>query len=395
MTESLVAFLVGMLLLGVFTRETFVIILIYMGLGAVLLSRWWCAHVLTRLEFKRQFERKVFPDEAVRVKIDLQNHSLLPAVWLRLQDYFPIEVAEQRSFYEVISLGPREKISLHYNLKAQKRGYYPVGPMDLRTGDLLGISGEHSAQGNIEYLTVYPRVYPLSDPVLPSRSPMGTLRNRQPIFEDPSRPVGKRAYMAGDSFRRIDWKASASSGSLQVKIFEPSIALETAIFLNLNLGEYNLKDRISGPELAIVVAASLANWCITKRQSTGLYTNGSDLLNPDVPYPPLLPRKGRAHLMRLLENLARVKCIEAYPLAQLVRQHRSGLAWGTTVILISGSADPYLFDEIIQLKRSGLSVVLVLCGLYTGIREARARANSLGILIYDIPDETAMKGWQL
>jgi uncharacterized protein (DUF58 family) len=245
-----------------------------------------------------------------------------------------------------------------------------------------------------DHLTVYPKVIPLTDPFLPSRSPMGTLRHRQPIFEDPSRPVGKRDYQPGDSLRRIDWKATASSGKLQVKQFEPSIALETAIFLNLNLDEYSTKDRVDGTELAIVAAASLANWSIARRQSAGLFTNGVDQLNLSNENAPILPRKGRAHLMRMLESMARIKAKETTNLVQLLRQHRAALAWGTTLILITGSADHELFDEIIQAKRSGMSVVLILCGWYTGITEARQRARTAGIVLVDIPDETAFKAWQ-
>jgi hypothetical protein len=90
---------------------------------------------------------------------------------------------------------------------------------------------------------------------LPSRSPIGTLRHTQPIFEDPSRVRGKRDYTTGDSLRRVDWKATATTGRLQVKQFEPSIALETALFLNLNADEYLQRTRLDATELAIVIAA--------------------------------------------------------------------------------------------------------------------------------------------
>ncbi len=394
MSETLVGFLVFLLILGTLTRETFVIVLIYLGVGSFLLSRWWSARILTGINFTRQFERKVFPDENVAVKIDLTNRTILPAVWMRVQDYYPIEIADTRSFFQVITLGPREHTVLEYNLKARKRGYYPVGPFEMTTGDLLGISAEQASQGPSDFLTVYPKVIPLTDPFLPSRSPMGTLRHRQPIFEDPSRPVGKRDYQAGDSLRRIDWKATAATSRLQVKLFEPSIALETAIFLNLNLEEYSTKDRIAGTELAIVAAASLANWAIAKRQSAGLYTNGIDVLTLEMELQPIPPRKGRAHLMRMLESMARVKAHETKPFAQLLRQYRAGLSWGTTLILITGSSDQALFDEMIQAQKAGMSVVLILCGWYTGVTESRQRAKTAGVTLVDLPDESAFKAWQ-
>ena len=94
--------------------------------------------------------------------------------------------------------------------------------------------------------------------------------------------MGKRDYTAGDSLRRIDWKSTAAVGRLQTKLFEPSIALETVLFLNLNSEEYHYKFRYDASELAIVVAASLANWIIGQKQSVGLVVNGSD---PHSAYP--------------------------------------------------------------------------------------------------------------
>ena len=95
-----------------------------------------------------------------------------------------------------------------------------------------------------QYLTVYPRIVALNSIQIPSRSPQGTMRHTQPIFEDPTRVLGKREYVAGDSLRRVDWKSTAVTGRLQVKLFEPAISLETLIFLNLNAEDYHYRSRI-------------------------------------------------------------------------------------------------------------------------------------------------------
>ena len=103
----------------------------------------------------------------------------------------------------------------------------------LYSGDVFGLTGGETRRLQSDSLTVYPKIVPLTRVVLPTQSPMGTLRHHQPIFEDPSRIFGKREYVSGDSLRRVDWKSTASTGHLQVKLFEPSIALETVIFLDL------------------------------------------------------------------------------------------------------------------------------------------------------------------
>jgi uncharacterized protein (DUF58 family) len=370
MGDAFTFFIVVLILLAVITHETFVVILLYLFIGASLLGQWWVSRTINRLNYQRKLDKKVFPGESIPVQINIKNGSLLPLVWLRVQDYYPIELAETSSFSQVISLGPRGKTSLNYSLKAQKRGYYTVGPLFVSSGDLLGMSSEKNSQGIADHVTVYPRVIPLTEIKLPSQSPMGTMRHKQPIFEDPTRPIGKRDYQAGDSLRRIDWKATAVTGRLQTKVFEPSIALDTIIFLNLNLADYSVKSHFDATELAIVVCASMANWIITQRQSSGLIANGIDPLSADSHPLPIKSRKGRGNLMRILDILARIKAADVEPFPALISRYRVTFPWGTTMIVITGSADGPLFDELLQARRTGLYPTLILCGEHPGHRKA-------------------------
>ena len=394
MGDSFKVFLIALLLLAVFTRETFVVILLYLFVGSLLIGRWWSSQALKQMRFQRKFDSKVFPGETVPVQIHLHNTGLLPAVWMRVQDYYPIEVADAKSFQQIITLGPRAKTRVDYTLKAHKRGYYTIGPLYLSSGDLLGLSGDRGAESGYDYLTVYPRVIPLSSVKLPSRSPMGTLKTNQPIFEDPSRPMGTRDYQVGDSLRRIDWKATASSGRMQTRLFEPSIALETILFLNLNIQDYFYRSRFDATELAIVAAGSLGNWISSQRQSVGLITNAFDPLTVDNQVTPLHPRKGRGQLMRILEVLARVRTVESASFPALIGSSRVKLGWGATLLVITGSAEQNLFDELIQTRRSGLNPVLILCGEHPGHRRADQLSKLFHIPVFTLFDETDMDVWR-
>lgn len=394
MGDAFTFFLLVLIVLAVLTQETFVFVLLYLFVGAMLLGRWWTGEIVSRLVFTRRYDHQVFPGETVPVRLDIQNGSWLPAVWLRVQDFYPIEVADTSTFSQVVSLGPREKTRLNYALRAHKRGYYSIGPMHVSSGDLLGMSSERHSEGAADHLTVYPRVVALNNVKLPSRSPMGTMRHKQRIFEDPTRSMGKRDYQPGDLLRRIDWKATATTGRLQTKLFEPSIALETALFLNLNLSDYHVRTRFDATELAIVVAASLASWVIGQRQSAGLYANGLDPLSTDSRPVPLSARKGRAHLMRILEVLARIKAIETEPFAALLRQQRVRLPWGTTMIVVTGSAGQDLFDELLQAQRSGLNPVLLLCGEHPNHRQASQEARLFGIPAHVFRVEKDLDLWR-
>jgi uncharacterized protein (DUF58 family) len=310
-------------------------------------------------------------------------------------DYLPLTLAVPSFFRQVVTIGPRGRAQFEYVLDASRRGYYPIGPLQLRSGDLLGLADEPQSEGAPDYLTVYPKIVPLTRVDLPTRSPLGTLRHTQPIYEDPSRVLSKRDYVAGDSLRRVDWKATAVLGRLQVKQFEPSIALETAIFLNLNAADYDYRTQRDDAELAIIVAASIANWIIGRRQAVGLSTNGADPVAADSQLQSVPVRKGRAHLIRLLEVLARVKLAkEPLPLIDMLQQERIHLAWGTTLIVITSRVDDPLFDEIFRSRRVGLDAMLILVGTVARYEETRRRARHFGIPVHAIQSERDLDLWR-
>ena len=395
MGGAFIAFLITVFAIAVLTRDGYAFVLLYLFSGAFLLSRWWTARTAGKIEYSRHFEPLAFPGEQVSVVVKVNNRSRLPVVWLHAQESLPLEISNIKVIRRVFSLPPSGSDRLEYLLSPQKRGYYPLGPLQLNTGDILGLAQEKTIQGQRDFLTVYPKVIPLTQVGLPSHSPLGDLRHTQPIFEDPARPIGKRDYHTGDSLRRIDWKASAAVQRLQVKIFEPSVALETAIFLDLAAEDYHPKFRYFASELAIVVAASLANWVIQRRQAVGLMVNGSDAsLSTSETVQPIPPRKGRPHLMRLLQTLARVQLAPAGSFTNLLRQNRFDLSWGSTVIVITGQAGNDLFDTLFQFQRRGLHTVLVLCGDILGIKDIQAKAAHFAIPLFHFREEKDLEVWR-
>jgi uncharacterized protein (DUF58 family) len=206
--------------------------------------------------------------------------------------------------------------------------------------------------------------------------------------------LGKRPYLVGDSLRRVDWKSTAVSGQMQVKLFEPSIALETVVFLNLNADDYHYRSRIASTELAVIIAASLANWVVEKQQNVGLYVHGSDPLGHEN-RPSYIPaRAGRGHLMRILEVLARVQVGEGNPFSQAIRQRAIHLPWGTTLTIITGIVDEDTLEVLYQARRSGLSVSLILAGTVPGAGEIEHRASFYGIPVLNITREKDMQVWR-
>ena len=393
MVGTFLPLLIVLLLIAAFLRGNFALTLIYLIVGALAAGMWWGRKALAQVEIKRRFSGHAFLGEQIRVHLQLRNKGWLPVPWLELGETLPVALVGPNSFQTVTNLGPGAGAQFEYVMHARKRGYYAIGPLSISTGDLLGLSSSLQAVMPSEALVVYPRIIPFTSMGLPSQSPQGTLRHTLPLFEDPTRAFGKRGYASGDSLRRIDWKSSASSGQLQVKQFEPSIALETFVVLNLNAEEYYYRTRIDSTELAIVIAASISNWVVEKKQMAGLMVNGRDPLAADGRPQSIPPHKGKRHLMRLLETLARVEIISNSTITPLLQRQRYQLAWGTTLIVITGSANHELLDELYQARRSGQNAILILVGGHSSDDDARRRANAFGIPVYCIASERDLEIW--
>ncbi len=382
-----------LLLIAIFMRGDFALTLIYLVVGALAAGMLWCSRALRQVETKRRFSTHAFLGETVKVHLHLHNKGWLPLPWLEIRESLPVELVGPNSFQTVTNLGPRADAHFEYVLDARKRGYYSIGPLLVSTGDILGLSDTLQGKGQAESLVVYPKIIPFTSIEIPSLSPQGALPHTLPLFEDPTRVFGKRGYVYGDSLRRIDWKSSASAGRLQVKLFEPSIALETFVVLNLNAEDYYYRSLIDSTELAIVIAASVSNWIAGKKQMVGMMVTGRDPLAADGRPQPASPRKGKRHMMRLLETLARVETIDNSTLVPLIQQQRYQLAWGTTLIVITGRGGDTLLDELYQARRWGQNSILILAGRDNFDEEARRRAKFFGIPVVSIATERDLNIW--
>ena len=371
MTSVIVTAIAVLMLLAAFLREPALLTPVYLLLGAWLIGRIWGRRALSSVQFGRSFVNRAFLNDKINMHLRVHNAGRLPVVWMRLHDSLPVALGPP-AFDYALSLRPNETREFDYTVQANKRGVFVIGPLSLQGGDVLGLAEAQKLQGEMAQLTVYPRVVSLPPLPLPSRTLLGALRHAQPIFEDPSRLRGKRDYANGDSLRRVDWKATAASGHMQIKLFEPSVTVEAMLVLNLNRGEYDRKTWIDGTELAIVVAASLGNWLIEHKQAVGLITNEKASCALPV-------RKGRAHFMRALENLAQATADDVAPLTEFLHTRLPSLGWGTTLIVITGKASDVLLDQLALAQRRGLSPVLIACGYGADFEHMQQRCLRLGI----------------
>lgn len=373
----LVLFLFGALL-----RMDWVYYLVYLLGGVWVSSHWWIRRGVGGLEVQRRLVDHAFLGERLPLELRFTNRSWLPLPWLQLQELVPLELKDAADYTMVVSVGGRSVTEHRYTLYCKRRGYYQVGPLALRAGDLFGFVENSWQDKSLLSLTVYPQVLPLAKLGLPSRSPFGTVGSRQRLFEDPARIAGVRPYTSGDNQRTIHWKASAHEDTLLVKKFQPAIALNVALVLDVNRRAYPYREEVGLSEWAIVVAASVASNLISERQAVGLLTNGRDAPT-EQPMAPVAARQGQGHLMTLLSQLARVE-MHDHPqtLAEWLPNQITDLAWGTTLIVVTPAVDEPLLWVLHSAYRRGSQVIVLVCSAQPEFNLTAARAKRLGVTMY-------------
>jgi uncharacterized protein (DUF58 family) len=399
----LLPFLIVLIAVAFFTRVEFFFYLLYALFGIFVLGRLWAQRSVRAVALQRMHEERLFLGDQVPVQLEIHNTGWLPVLWLRLNDGVPLELGSSALHRWVISLAPHERQILSYTVKGRRRGYYRLGPLATLGGDLLGSATYRGRHHHDNLVIVYPKIVPLRELGFPSQSPFGTLPSRQRLFEDPTRIRGVRDYQPGDSLRRMDWKTSARVGALQVRRYEPTMALETGILLNLDSDDYPPQDCRDATERGIVVAASLATHLIEKRQAVSLATNGRDPLQDpptaeEARTASTLPlRKGREHLMQVLDLLARIERTsedEAVPFLDLLSRRTLALPWGSTVAIITPREIEGLFDTLLTLRRRGLLPILVLLLPDREFTLTARRADQIGAQAIRIWSEQDLDVWR-
>jgi uncharacterized protein (DUF58 family) len=417
---SLIALIIVLLAIAFLLRIDFIYYIIYVCIGIYFVSRWLVPHAMRRLRISRHFDDHAFSGDQVQVNLIWENLGRLPLPWIEFIESIPPELRRGETATWAIGLGSRQKRHFSYLVQAGRRGYYQIGPARLTSGDLFGLVRPSTAELPPNYLTVYPPIIPLVELGLPSRLPFGTIASHQRLFEDPARPAGVRDYRSGDSQRQINWKASAHASHLLVRRYQPAISLETAILLDLHKQDYESKEWRYHTEWAIVVAASLAAHLANRRQPVGLITNGVDPLlewqgetlvfdeetgrlvreasndasPPGLMPPPIMPRSGRAQLMKVLETLARVESDLTVPLNQWAATACAPLNWGVTVLAITAFGDESTCQALHRLLRSGFNPILVAVEPDLQFGQTRERARQLGFRAYHVLRSDNLDLWR-
>lgn len=338
----------------------------------ILAMSWWKDHALDDVHYLRKpHYRRAFPGESVPMRLEVDNDKPLPLSWLRSEDPWPLAVApveqdvlapshlpDRGILVNVFNLRWFEKTRRTYSLLFRKRGMYRLGPTRLRSGDLFGMYEESRQIDNSEYLTVFPRLAPLESLELPADDPFGDRKSERRLFEDPTMPMGVREYRPEDSFRHIHWPATARTGEMQVKVYQPTSALVMMVCINTSTFDRHWEGVY--PDLLehlLSVAAALIFECVNAGYQVGLLSNGC-LAHADRPLN-IPPSRSPRQLGFLLEALAGITPLVMTPFESFLLREMPKVPYGASLLVVSGVTPPALIGTLQRIQQHNRRVTLL------------------------------------
>jgi uncharacterized protein (DUF58 family) len=361
----------GILVLAAWNGRAPIVVLASLLFSSAGLAKLWSHLSLARISCRRQLsERRVFPGEKIHVKLQVANRKPLPLPWIQVDDEIPQALGCDSGLpgEKPGSILIRRSAALlwyssakwRYELPCLKRGYYPLGPAVISSGDIFGLYSRSLKTALEDYVIVYPKVFPVGHLRIPSHHPIGESRSEYRVFQDPTRMIGVRDYRHGDSLRHIHWKASARLQALQVKVFEPTTTFKVALFLSVDSFTADgclSEDRF---ELGISVAASLAHHVIEQGSPTGVFVNTREADSGQAVS--IAPSGSRDQLTAILEALAKVTASPCDPFERFLENEQKLLHAGTTVAFIFGKPPEGLPLLLNSLKENGFKLLVFFVG---------------------------------
>ena len=360
--------------------------------GALIILIWsstklWERFALRKIILTRSISRKrVFIGDTIDYDISIYNGKLLPLIWCDVSETFPsgLTLLNGRVMGSVIetrrehhlrsSLLPYEKINWRFKLECNQRGYHRIGPAELRSGDIFGFSSVSSKFPDVEEILVYPEIIDLDDLIKPSEYPLEGSTGRIPISQDINKFSGLRNYLASDPLKFISWKHTAKTGSLQVKQYEPVVALNVLIAMNGKTNEYAWQGGNSASfERTVTLTASLAKCCLDRKYSVGLISNSIAAYSGK--WINLAISSSNNQFDLIMQNLAMVGQHTITTLEQVLEAEHRFITQGTTVAVTTPLISNALANEIREIKHRGHPVII----FYSGNLEPRIKIEDVSM----------------
>lgn len=324
---------------------------------------WWNRHALSAVTYDRRLKYwRAFPGEQTALDIVVENRKLLPLPWLTSLDRWPLAIPPLEG--DVLRPSPTkgqgllslsmmlksfERLHRRFTVVFRSRGVYDVGPAKAVSGDPFGLFVSECDVGQARPVVVFPKVRRMHDLGFKAADPFGSRRADRRLFEDVSLTIGVRDYQPQDGFRRIHWPATARTGRLQSRMYQPVSGLDLVVCLNVST--YDKPWLGTWPELfdaLIETAATIVKESFDQGYRVGLMSNGGRA-RAGRSFRIALGRT-QAHLAAMLMALSSVTPIVTAPFDRYLMASAPQIEYGSCLVIVTGVTNPELALAAQQLR---------------------------------------------
>lgn len=284
-------------------------------LQRLIYQKFWSKNLDASVKFS---DRYMIAGEETEVVETMTNAKILPLPWVHMKfEIFRNGKTDNQFRNDLFNILFHQQIVRKSKLKLERRGVYQIKKINLLSYDLFISKKLYRNYDNQATITVYPQGVSGDDIQVPYEKLMGEIATRRYTLEDPFLFKGIREYQPEDSFRNINFKASARNNRWLVNTHEYTLDQKVRIVL-LTDKTYAYSEE-EEYEAGLRYAAELANRLEQDGVPVELWSNGLDSLEGTEPR--LKEGCSSQHTEAILEALARLDIqVTGTPGEQLIRQ---------------------------------------------------------------------------
>ena len=336
-------------------------------------SELWSRRSLAGVSYRRFLgaSHLAFGEEST-LTVEFINAKLLPLAWLVARDEYPpgvtlltgtVEAAQgtRRAWLtNLVALRWYERVRRIYHIRGERRGLYHFGPAEIVSGDMFGFRRQLMRVPGSDDLIVYPKIVPLEQLGLPAGRPVGEWLAPRRLMEDPLRFAMTRDYVPGDNPRYLHWKATARTGRLQTKVFDPSATLSLMLAVDVQTASGAYEYEPDALEYIISAAASLSMQALDERHSVGLCANG--IQEGQRGWVQVRPGQHLEQLHQLLTALACLDAVRGMPFETMIGATLPTLPLGSTLVAFTAWPRDAIVESLLAVQAAGHGVMLLTVG---------------------------------
>jgi uncharacterized protein (DUF58 family) len=254
----------------------------------------------------------------------------------------------------IIKINSKSQVILKYSTNIKARGIYFIRFSAIESAFPLGFWIVKKIYPILSKVVVYPEFYEIPYFIV-------SYRGVRPEFAGTtSNKLGKggdfyqiREFQPGDNFKYIHWKSTAKKAKLMVRDFERFVMSNITIILDSSRELFIGIGRESNFEYAIMASATIANKALSRRYHV-------DLIHSDEGTKDIKFIKAYGRMTQILDALATLKSSENISTHELIKKAITYVQPNSTIVIILLSLKGNTINEILNLTKQGLEIVLIL-----------------------------------